>query len=131
MIDPLITKAADMAARVAENEIRAQAPSENIASGVKVVPSVSGNGGELDITFTTVLDSDVKYGWYLDTGTLKEKRVNDEAEWDPNPGEGEGGIKPRHWTNLPEQAQERIDMLIEEAFVAAQEQRLEQLMSKL
>jgi hypothetical protein len=131
MINPLIIKAADMAARVVENEIRAQAPSDKISSGVKVIPTLTEVGDALDINFETVLDSSVKYGWYLDSGTLKEKDPDDNAEWDPNPGEGEGGIKPRHWTNLPEGAQQRVDMIIEDAFVTAKEEELEQLMNNI
>ena len=120
-----------MAARVVENEIRAQAPSDKISSGVKVIPTLTEVGDALDINFETVLDSSVKYGWYLDSGTLKEKDPDDNAEWDPNPGEGEGGIKPRHWTNLPEGAQQRVDMIIEDAFVTAKEEELEQLMNNI
>lgn len=131
MISPLIIQAADLAARVAENEIRSQAPSGTISGGTRVIPILLETPDGFDISFETVLEDSVKYGWYLDSGTLAEKEPNEEAEWNPEPGKGEGGIKPRYWTNLKPEAQARIDMIIEDAFTAAKEAEIEQMTNNI
>lgn len=41
------------------------------------------------------------YGRFIDLGTERYyKGENPDARWNPNPGKGKGGIKPRYWTNL-------------------------------
>ncbi len=41
------------------------------------------------------------YGRFVDLGTKRYyKGENPDARWNPNPGKGKGGIKPRYWTNL-------------------------------
>jgi hypothetical protein len=125
-MDPIIVEAAEMAARIIQNELRTQAPSEKIASGLTVVPVYT--MGEVD--FDVVLDDKVKYGIYLDSGTEDEKKINPDAEWNPNPGKGQGGIKPRYWTNLNESIQVRIDMIIEEAWDTVTEKKLDEQLNK-
>lgn len=120
-MDQELVDAAELAARVIQNELMAQAPSEKIAKGLTVVPIYSEN----DVDFEIVLDDSVKYGIFLDSGTLAEKVVDPDAEWDPNPGKGKGGIKPRYWTNLEESMQVRIDMILEEALEKIQERKLD------
>jgi hypothetical protein len=131
MISPIITQAANLAARIIENELRAQAPSGKIASGVSVVPSYQGSGNEIEVNFDTYLEEEVKYGIYLDSGTLKEKLPNPDGEYNPDPGEGKGGIKPRYWTNIPEESQYRIDLIIDTALETAKEKEAEEKLDKI
>ena len=43
----------------------------------------------------------VTYGVFTDLGTGKYYRGEQpNRKWNPRPGKGKGGIKPRYWTNL-------------------------------
>jgi hypothetical protein len=109
-MSPEVKQAYEMAARIMENEYRAQAPSKKIANGTTVIPVF--NGDEVD--FLVDLDSQVRYGIYLDMGTGKY-RTDVEGKYNANPGKGTKGIRPRFWISLSDAAQVRIDMIIEEA----------------
>jgi len=63
------------------------------------------------------------YGRFLDLGTKKYyKGENPEARWNPRPGKGKGGIKPRYWTNLGKPTTKLItDLLAKEIAKQAQE----------
>jgi hypothetical protein len=125
MISPIIEAAANLAARIIENELRAQAPSEKISKGVSVLPAYSGGGTDLTVEFEIYLEENVIYGIFLDGGTLDQYDPNPDAQWNPDPGVGKGGIEPRYWTNIPEEVQSRIDMIIETALEEAQEKQIE------
>ena len=125
MISPIITEAANLAARVMENELRAQAPSEKIAKGVSVMPVYEGGEDNLSVDFDIYLEESVIYGIFLDSGTLDQYEPNPDANWNPNPGVGKGGIEPRYWTNIPEEATARIDLIIETALEQAKEKEIE------
>jgi len=129
-MSPIIEAAAYEAARVVQNELMAQAPSDKIAKGLTVVPIIEGQGDDTSISYEILLDENVIYGVFLDSGTLEEYDPNDEAEWDPNPGKGEGGIKPRYWISIPEEAQVRIDMIIEAALETAKEKEIEEMLEQ-
>lgn len=129
-MDPIIEAAGYQAARIIENELRAQAPSENIAKGFVVLPFITEEEGEILIDFQYFLEEEVFYGYFLNTGTLKELDPSDEATWNPTPGPGEGGIKPRYWMNLPEDTQIRINMIIEAALEEAADKKVEQELDK-
>jgi hypothetical protein len=55
----------------------------------------------------------LSYGVFTDSGTGRYRRPNPEARWNPNPGKGQGGIKPRYWTNLDNSVAIRIARIIE------------------
>jgi len=38
--------------------------------------------------------------------------------WNPNPGKGDKGIKPRHWTNYGKEVDEKMELKIDEAINA-------------
>jgi hypothetical protein len=130
MISHIITEAANLAARIIENELRAQAPSDKISKGVSVVPAYSGGETDLTINFDIYLEENVIYGIFLDGGTLEQYDPNPDAKWNPDPGVGKGGIEPRYWTNIPEEAQLRIDMIIEAALEEAKEKEIEEQLDK-
>lgn len=52
------------------------------------------------------------YGIFLDSGTKRYHRPNPNARWNPAPGKGEGGIKPRYWTNLSPEVTLRISKMV-------------------
>jgi hypothetical protein len=124
-MSPIIEAAAYEAARVIQNELMAQAPSEKIAKGITVEPVFDEGGEEISVDFEIVLDDSVFYGSFLNTGTLAELDPSDDAEWNPEPGKGKGGIKPRYWLNWSEEIQVRIDLIIEAALELAQEKEIE------
>ena len=48
-----------------------------------------------------LIEGYLTYGRFIDLGTERYyKGENPDARWNPNPGKGKGGIKPRYWTNL-------------------------------
>ena len=63
------------------------------------------------------------YGRFLDLGTegyFKGERPD--AKWNPNPGKGKRGIKPRYWTNLGKPTQRMIaDLLAKEIAIQAKQ----------
>lgn len=124
-MSPIIEAAANLAARIIENELRAQSPSEKIAKGVTVVPTYEGEENEIIVDFDIYLEENVIYGIYLDSGTLKQYEPNPDANWNPDPGKGIGGIEPRYWTNIPEEVTARIDLIIETALEEAKEKEIE------
>jgi hypothetical protein len=72
-----------------------------------------------------------QYGIYLHQGTGREKSSragsdfsNDyfdmtDFAWNPNPGKGEGGIKPRYWMNFSDTIYEMINDEISLAYAEA------------
>ena len=130
-MDPIIEAAGYQAARIIENELRAQAPSDAIAKGFVVLPVYTQvSEDEIDVDFEYFLEEEVFYGYFLNTGTLDELAPSDEAPWNPTPGKGQGGIKPRYWMNLPEEVQFRIDMIIDLALEEATDKKVEQELDK-
>jgi hypothetical protein len=125
-MSPEVQKIYDTVARLMENELRNQAPSAKIASGTTVLATVS----EGEVTFETVIDDAVKYGVYLDKGT-EAYYTPEEGPWNPDPGKGVGGIKPRFWTSLSDTFMVRITMMIEDAIVEAQEKEFEEELQNL
>ena len=52
------------------------------------------------------------YGIFLKSGTGRYLKPNPKAEWNPRPGKGKGGIKPRYWTNLDKATTTMISQLL-------------------
>ena len=123
-------------ARKIEELLRGQAPSSNLAGAVQV--SYEDNG------FIISLDDSAKYGIYLWRGTGEEiasgavAGIDEEsiqatydAIWDrrynPDPGKGKGGIKPRYWLNLKAADIMELQTEIEDAIASALEAQFEKI----
>jgi hypothetical protein len=93
-----IARSAGLAARVYQTRLRLQAPVKTgaLKRSVEVVPLMTGDGFVLKETF-------LQYGIYTDSGTGRYYKPNKKAKWNPRPGRGRGGIKPRYWTNISDQ----------------------------
>lgn len=62
------------------------------------------------------------YGVFTNQGTGKYYDRNpDRKKWNPKPGEGTDGIKPRYWMNLPES----IKKMAQKEFSTSKEIRME------
>ena len=108
--DPEIKRAMAEAARIIETLLKSQAgkmKASSLAASIEVVPREKANR----VTFT--VDS-IYYGKYLDMGTMDE-RANRRGAFDPNPGVGVGGIKPRFWTTINAATRIRIKKIMEQA----------------
>lgn len=90
-----LSKAANMAARVYKMRLRYQAPvrTGELRKSVEVVPEITSNS-------VIFVDTFLQYGVYTDSGTGRYYKPNKQARWNPRPGRGRGGIKPRYWTNI-------------------------------
>lgn len=95
-------------AKLMQDQLRRQAP---VATGklqrsvvVKAVESVDG---------VQLVTGYLTYGIFTDSGTKRFHRPNNNAKWNPKPGKGKGGIKPRYWTNLDNAVSIRIARIIE------------------
>lgn len=90
-----LTKAANMAARVYKTRLRYQAPVRTgaLKKSIEVVPMMTSNGVAFKESYLT-------YGIFTDSGTRRYHRPNRKAKWNPRPGKGRKGIKPRYWTNI-------------------------------
>lgn len=82
------------------------------------------------------------YGMYLHRGTGEEidgAASQDDSKtylnlirkkWNPNPGVGEGGIKPRYWMNFSDSVYEMIDEELEKVITEELEKGITQLLNK-
>jgi len=52
------------------------------------------------------------YGIFTNSGTGRYWKPNPKAGWNPKPGKGKGGIKPRYWTNLDKATTTMISQLL-------------------
>ena len=98
---PTITK-------LVENSLKKQSPVDTgkLRNSIKVRAVETEDGVQLVTGFLT-------YGVFTDSGTGRYRRPNPEATWNPKPGKGKGGIKPRYWTNLDNAVNIRIARIIE------------------
>ena len=111
-MEPEIVRSASLAARLMETKLRSQAPVKTgaLRDSVKVVPRFTEKSVLLDVV-------SLNYGKYTDLGTgpyrtPPSKRRN----WNPRPGKGKGGIKPRFWTSLTRSFRiQQINSLFNEA----------------
>ena len=95
-------------ARIIEQIMKRQVPVKSgaLRSSLRVV--ITGSGSEINFTLQEKV-----YGKYTDMGTGKY-RARTRGEWNPRPGKGKGGIKPRFWQSISDKDQVRIQMIIEE-----------------
>jgi hypothetical protein len=107
----------NMAARLIEANLKRQAP---VGKGTKKKP-----GGALKRSIKVKANytgesvqfrySYLYYGVYVDKGTRPYGvygKGSKPGPWNPNPGKGEGGIKPRFWTSLENSTKIRVKRII-------------------
>jgi hypothetical protein len=103
-----LQKIANMAARIMQNLLRRQAPKKTgaLRSSITVTGRATADG----ISFTTDY---MRYGIYTNKGTgpYYTERI---GEWNPKPGKGKGGIKPRFWTAIDTMTRSQVAKLLRE-----------------
>lgn len=107
-LEPEIKKAMGDAARVIESLLKFQAPKKtgSLAKSVKVVGQETKSG---NVSFQSNYN---RYGRFLDWGTLAESAYPNRGRWNPRPGKGRGGIKPRFWTTINAATRERVKQIM-------------------
>lgn len=126
-------------ARRIEGILKAQAPVKTgaLRSSIRVVVNKDG----LQIVLQPINGRD-SYGVYLHAGTGEEKQgpggrdfgfiyeaLQDRA-WNPNPGKGRGGIKPRYFLNLEDVVYEQFNDLLAQEFAKQQTEYIEQIIKQ-
>ena len=92
-----------------KNKLREQVP---VGETGKLQSSITVKVVENEDGFSLV-SGYLTYGRFLDLGTKNYyKGERPDARWNPKPGKGKGGIKPRYWTNLGKPTQKIIADLI-------------------
>ena len=89
-----------------------------------------------------IIYDSTSYGMYLHRGTGEERNTassQDDAttyfnllrmRWNPNPGKGEQGIKPRYWMNFSDSVYEMIDDELEKVIAQELEQGITEQLNK-
>ena len=90
-----------------------------------------------------MIDSPTKYGIFLHTGTNEERasgagdwnektyaNLSDRA-WNPRPGTGHGGIKPRYWMNFSDTVYDMITDEIAQVFAEAETELMQEQMDEI
>ena len=98
-------------AKLMQDQLRKQAPDgpapgDPLRKSIVVRAKESKDGVQLVTGYLT-------YGIFTDEGTGRFRKPNPNATWNPKPGKGKGGIKPRYWTNLDKAVTIRIARIIE------------------
>ena len=98
-------------AKLMQDQLRKQAPDgpapgDPLRKSIVVRAKESKDGVQMVTGYLT-------YGIFTDSGTGRFRKPNPEAKWNPTPGKGKGGIKPRYWTNLDQAITIRIAQIIE------------------
>lgn len=95
-------------AKLMQDQLRRQAPvaTGDLRNSVVVRAVETSDGVQLVTGY-------LNYGVFTDSGTGRYRRPNPKAKWNPAPGKGKGGIKPRYWTNLDNAITIRIARIIE------------------
>ncbi len=94
--------------RIIRTALRAQAPVKTgaLQKSVEVRAVLSDNGVKFTPTFK-------KYGIYLNQGTGRYKvRDTTGRPFNPNPGKGTMGIKPRFWLNLQAATMQAVNKIL-------------------
>ena len=96
---------------IMQDQLRKQAPDNPDESGSPLRNSVTvkavetKDGIQMRVGYLT-------YGRFLDSGTGRYRKPNPDAPFNPKPGKGRGGIKPRYWTNLGKATTAKIAKII-------------------
>jgi len=98
----------DKIARIIEQILKRQVPvrTGELKSSLRV--TVVGSGLEIEFVL-----SEKKYGIFTDMGTGRYK-AKSRGKWNPRPGKGRDGIRPRFWKSISDKDQVRIQILIQE-----------------
>lgn len=93
--------------KLVQAELKAQVPVDTgqLRKSIKVQAVEDANGFSIRSGYLT-------YGIFVDSGTKRYYKPNPKARWNPKPGKGKGGIKPRYWTNLSQEVNLRISRMI-------------------
>jgi hypothetical protein len=108
-------------AREIETILKLQVPVDTGDLRDSISVTVNQDGFEIDYE---------DYGNFTDdgTGSYYEETDNIFAQpFNPNPGKGEGGIKPRHWTNFGKAEEEKMYEEIEKSITEYLEEELDKI----
>jgi len=100
-------QAINICCRLIANNLQRQAPRKTgeLIRSIKVTGSYDGKSVKFNSDY-------VPYGVYTDLGTGPYKAKRSGGNWNPAPGKGRGGIKPRFWTTLDESTRQRVNKII-------------------
>lgn len=123
--DQILTPATNMASRLISAQLRRQAPVKTGRLKRSIHINVIREGGDGNYRFT-FMEEYLGYGIFTDLGT-GPYGVAEEArgEWDPNPGKGKGGIRPRFWNSLSEAVMKPIEDILTNAVYEATVKEIE------
>ena len=112
---------ANMSARLMQTLLKRQAPRKTgaLKSSIRVSTKVTNNG----VSFTTDY---LPYGIYTNKGT-GPYHTEKMGQWNPNPGKGKGGIKPRFWTAIDSMTRTQIADLMKKGL---RQQIIDEIKSK-
>jgi len=97
-----------------KNRMQFQAPVETgkLKRSIKVKAFYNASGVQFKSEYVT-------YGVFTDLGTRRYYRGEQpNKKWNPRPGPGKGGIKPRYWTNLDNSTYVQVGKLIAKEIAA-------------
>lgn len=99
-----LDKAISMGARLISANLRNQAPSRELKRSIRVQGMFDGNSLRFSSNY-------LYYGKFLDlgTGTYKTRKRGD---WNPAPGKGRKGIRPRFWTTIERTVQNNLKRIV-------------------
>ena len=105
-----LSQALNTAARLIEANLKRQAPVDTgaLKRSIKVKANYTGESIQFRYDY-------LYYGVYVDKGTGPYGvygKGNKPGQWNPRPGKGKGGIKPRFWTSLQDSTKIRIKKII-------------------
>ena len=105
--EPEYKRAAYDAVRIIERIITSQAPVKTgaLKNSIRVQPKFRNDRVSLDFYY-------LEYGRYVDLGTGRYRTSpSKRRNWNPKPGKGKGGIKPRFWTTLKKDVRREVNKL--------------------
>lgn len=113
--DSILTPATNLASRLISAQLKRQAPVKTGA--LKRSTKVKTEREEVDGEYIFTYNFDyLGYGIYTDLGTGQYAVDEDRRrEWNPAPGKGKGGIKPRFWTTIEQSVSDRVGDLLTDA----------------
>lgn len=108
----------NMASRLIQANLKRQAPVDTgaLKKSIKVRGTYTGNSIQFKYDY-------LYYGKFVDKGTGLEryKKPGLTPPWNPKPGKGEGGIRPRFWTTLDKSirsvVRKQINKIIKESIL--------------
>jgi hypothetical protein len=108
MAELSLTKVYKRIETLVKNRLKLQVPvgeTEKLKKSITVRVEETSGGIKL-------IEGYLTYGIFLKSGTGRYFKPNPKAGWNPNPGKGKGGIKPRYWTNLDKATTTMISQLL-------------------